>query len=287
MVNYFSKPKHLKYTDMCIYIDTHIKNGDYDPEKVFIYLYHLCYMLASIGKFFHKSKDYADFAIYSAETVYFRLIDPNRVDENDTSGKPKKIKSVLNYLKATIYPLKTVYQNSTFSQSFVPSKDNKCEEHLTEELDDLYVSDIQNKESLMFDIEDSFNLIRIYLRKLLAFSPYQKNKLTKRYLTISVLATLLNRLDFSTVQLDRLANRQQSGKELDKLILTFLAQNQQNKVVVYNLPKELSSYINYLCNCLLVDLGDEMASIIDAYTATEEEKNEIRQSSFEAYKGGK
>lgn len=32
------KPANLKYTDMAIYIDTHIYTNDYDEEKVYQYL---------------------------------------------------------------------------------------------------------------------------------------------------------------------------------------------------------------------------------------------------------
>ena len=42
----FIKPKGLKYTDMCIYIDKNAYTDNPDDEKIFQYLYHLVSMLA-------------------------------------------------------------------------------------------------------------------------------------------------------------------------------------------------------------------------------------------------
>ena len=69
----YKKPKNLKYTDMAIYIDTHIYTNDCDDELVFKYLYFLCMMLAYKAKYFDSYQKYNDFAVSAATTIYLRL----------------------------------------------------------------------------------------------------------------------------------------------------------------------------------------------------------------------
>ena len=114
----YKKDPKVKYTDMCIYIDEHIYSGNFDEEKVYKYLYLIISMLAHKGKYFYRAEDYENFSLYMATHIYKRLTNPKQfqVDEN---GKPKleKIKSILNYIKKIINPIRINYQQEFYDQS--------------------------------------------------------------------------------------------------------------------------------------------------------------------------
>jgi hypothetical protein len=79
-----------------------------DEDKlIFEYLYHLIEMLAYKAKFFSRYQYYEDFALYAASDIFIRLKNPKQF-EYDGNGNPKlkKIKSILNYIKAVLYAKK-------------------------------------------------------------------------------------------------------------------------------------------------------------------------------------
>lgn len=52
----YKMPRGVTYTEMAIYIDNHIRDERRDECLIFEYLYHLSYMLARKGSYFHKSE---------------------------------------------------------------------------------------------------------------------------------------------------------------------------------------------------------------------------------------
>ena len=70
-------------------------------------------MLARKGNFFKKSSYYEDFAVYMATMLFFRIKNPKQFED---PPKLKKIKSILNYIKKTIYPRKVDFEQEFYSQ---------------------------------------------------------------------------------------------------------------------------------------------------------------------------
>lgn len=68
------KPK-IKYTDMCIYVDTNINKENANSEKIYDYLVMLSYMLAVKRRFFNREDYYDRFANYFATIIYNRMTD--------------------------------------------------------------------------------------------------------------------------------------------------------------------------------------------------------------------
>ena len=113
----YSNP-NIKYTDMCIYIDAHAYEEDRNDDLIFEYLYHITKMLAHKSNYFNKPKYYDDFGIYAAGKLFLRLINPKQFDINPDTGLPRltKIKSILNYAKTKIYPLKVEFEQENYYQ---------------------------------------------------------------------------------------------------------------------------------------------------------------------------
>ena len=119
----FTKP-NMKYTDMCIYVDSIVNKEDPSEQelnKCFEYIYHIGFMLAHKHKYFNKNYYYEEFALFLATEVMYRLFFNPRLNEVDSNGEPvlTKIKSVLNYMKAIIYGRKVEFEQQNYSQQLL------------------------------------------------------------------------------------------------------------------------------------------------------------------------
>jgi len=81
-------------------------------------------MLAKKANYFNKFEYYDDFATYMATSTYFRIKNPKQFQED---SKMDKIKSILNYLKATIYPRKVSFEQEFYSQVISQTDEDKVE----------------------------------------------------------------------------------------------------------------------------------------------------------------
>ena len=85
----YTKPKDVRYVDMCIYIDNIVKRGDPSEEEInliFEYLYHLSFMLSHKHKYFNESHYYEEFSIYLATEVLYRLFYNPKLNKVDDDG---------------------------------------------------------------------------------------------------------------------------------------------------------------------------------------------------------
>ena len=137
----YVKPKDLRYVDCAIWIDANAYRDDLtetEKEQIYEYIYHLTKMLAYKNKLFSRNQYYEDFAIYSAGRTYLRLTNPKQWNNGD---KPlmKPIKSILNFIKATLYPHKVDFEQEFYAQTLQP--EDKIDEYVPYEfLDKLYES---------------------------------------------------------------------------------------------------------------------------------------------------
>lgn len=153
-----SKPRNLKYTDMCIYIDSHIYEPNPDIEIIFNYLQYLFYGLAYKKKFFRNKDDYEKYSIFAATQVYLRLTNSRQFLPEDDPKKLTKVKSVLNYIKTILYPMKVDYQKQFFNKVF---DDKYNGEGVVENIQSYLVNNIKdnNRLFLVHEVEDYFSYI--------------------------------------------------------------------------------------------------------------------------------
>ncbi len=86
----------IKPVEMCIYIDKHAYEPDFDTELIFEYLQDLYYSLSIKKRFFNNDEDYENYSIYSATQAYLRLTNPKQFLNDDDPRKLPRIKSILN-----------------------------------------------------------------------------------------------------------------------------------------------------------------------------------------------
>ena len=109
---FFEKPK-VRYVDMCIYIDDHIYTDDYSAELVYQYLYHIITMIAIKRDYFRARHDIEDFSLYASSWYFMRLTDERQFGDNPTLDT---VKSILNYVKRTLFTLKRLYCKKHFRE---------------------------------------------------------------------------------------------------------------------------------------------------------------------------
>lgn len=250
-LTFSSKPKNLKYTDLAIYIDAnmqYIKNtGEYPAieNRIFEYIYHIVYALSLKAGYFRDFSDYDAFSCYAATDIYL-AIRKKFLNEGQTfHGKPiVPVKSSLNFIKATLFPLKINYQRNYFRETTHPKFEEATEDLLNntkESIREFYRDDlIKSWHNVLGEISNILNL-------LLEKTPFRNDKVITCRLRNSVLLTLLNDLTLPN-SLKQKINDKEDIWEPDKIINSFYKKYLTNPSAVLNwhLDPAFDGYIRIL-----------------------------------------
>lgn len=271
-----SKPP-IKYTEMAMYIDNHVYTDDCDDNKVFLYLYHLSLMLAHKNKLFRRNEYYEDFALTFAEEMYWRLKNPKQeMLKEDGTPKMYKLKSILNYMKSSLYGRKVNFEQEKYSQSFSVNQKLKTD-ILTSQFSVVnqirYSTSRFNEVELEVCLKDICKTIKNYLKNI----PYTNNKKEWNNIYISCLLTILNSFIF-TYKDDFIIQgilNDTFHSEDNKLYNISIIQKKDvnNKVILYHLKDDMKNYIYVLCKKISNHLSENFK--INSYSMAIEEKNLI------------
>jgi hypothetical protein len=192
----FIRPKGVKITDMCIYVDTHMQfvceNGA-NPQienKIIEYLYHIVDSLAKKQSFFPRFSDYDEFALYSAGELFLSMRKKYLNAGKEVRGKViTPVKSCLNFTKSVLYPLKVNFQKSNYDFVLNPEigqNTDKLTEDLRSQIRQQYQNDtIKDLEEILSELPE-----RIYT--MLSYSPYRNDPLMIRKLYLSIVLSFIN-----------------------------------------------------------------------------------------------
>ena len=255
----FKKP-NIRYVDMCIWIDDNAYKEDCDDTLLYQYLYHIINMLAHKQNFFNRSQYYDDFALSTATRTFLRLKSPKQYElKQDGEPKLKKIKSILNYLKNTIYPMKVDFEQDTYSQAYVHDADNDeiCEHDfrrlLEKSVDDLNIVDF-----------------RVYLRDITKTSrnfisriPYKTNSAKWNNIYLSCLLTFLNSITLDRKSIEKL----KSAKETlhPALLEKLYKEEQKDSLLTYHLEPSMNNYIEVLVRELKHVIAKDLSETLHTY----------------------
>lgn len=252
----FKKPE-ISYTEMCIYIDENIYKESFDESLIYQYIYHIIYMLAKKAGYFKQHHYYDDFALYAASRVYFRLTSPKQ-NELDSNGNYKldKIKSVLNYIKKIIYPLKVDFEQGEYCQTI--SKDA-----YTEEINYNFTNLLNNSvDELTFcEFGLTFNNIGKTCEAFLKTIPYKPN--TGEWLNIytSVMLTFLNTITLTNRRKNRLEHLNSTMRLNDNHIINAF-EEESCKAILFHLPESMNDYILVLTRQLKHLVAKDLSDIL-------------------------
>ena len=261
----YKKPKDISYTAMCIYIDNNIYS-EYDENLVYEYLYHLSKMLAIKHKYFHSAEDYDNFSLFAASTLFLRLT---------TDKDLPKVKSILNYIKSVIYPLKVDFQKSEYSQ--VVSKDSYREEL------NYNFNSILSRNISSLDISD-FGITMMEVgptcRKFLSTIPYDKDSTIWMNIYISVMLTFLNSVTLRNKSKKRLQHLDDTHFIKDYHLDNFFADEREDEPILYHLPDHMKNYIDVLSRQLRNIVAKDLCDILQTKVHSDYELAEYSLSEF-------
>lgn len=279
----FSKDPKLKYTDMCIYIDSHIYTDDRDDEKIFKYLYLLFYALSVKKRFFINRNDYDSYACYCATTVFGRLVNPKQfLPENDPKKLPL-VKSVLNYIKKVMYPLKVNYQQSNFQQSFTVEISDEQQQNVRDEL--FTKARNSTNDLIQVDVSCFLSQINKTIRYLVNQLPYCDDHITSDNIYISCLLTFLKSLTWSKENLEYYQIKQNKSASLDNVINKIYADEAKSSLTLYHLPDSMGGYIKVITNRLKHMICKDMLEIIQLKQPSDSIIKAIVASTLDVFSG--
>lgn len=261
---YYKKPK-ISYTAMAIYIDGKI--NDPDPkvqETCFEYMWHLYYILAVKGKMFNVGRDYDEYALYAATQLYLRY---KRDKDIRNGNKLKPIKSVLNYIKRTLYPFRVNYQKMTFQEEF--RQDSLGGEHPTQIYEDRVAKIRENTNSLMnVEYRHYINTICKTIKNFLRQSPYQKDKVMMHNIYLSCLLTFLKTITMSNKNIARVKNKEDKALPIVDLVDKIYAEEKNDDTVVFHLDPSMKNYITTLVNRIKKEVTKDLNYIVGSFEPT-------------------
>lgn len=250
----------LKYTDMCIYIDKVMKDWSPDhpltqeeEENVYKYIYLLYYALSCKKHYFSSVEDYDSYSLYCATKAYVRLIDPRQFNIVDGKPEMERVKSILNYVKATLFGWKIYWQKENFV-TIIDQEHNKTFDPVTFQfmLQDNVNS--TNKGRVMESIFDDINDVPSILKRIISELPYSKDRIMSDRLYIASLLTFIKSID---------AYREL--KNVEKYYNTIDATN------LWRLDESMEPTVKLIFNKLKDELKDNIHKSYARYDISEDE----------------
>lgn len=238
----FKKPENVRYVDMAKYVDENAYRDDKDESLIYEYIFHLCNMLSHKRKLFVKNYDYEDFAIYMSGYVMSRYKNKKQFIIEDGTPRMSRVKSVLNYIKKTIYQVSLRYK----SENYVNKKPK---------IEDIDLSNVHNFRDSLLDSSSKLSSIDfdLYVNSIpktiwehVKKTPYTGVELKNIY--ISCMLTMMSWMTLSTKNERRVKNLSKYAKSLDDLLCALYEQERKTQVVLYDIDDDMRDYIRVLCN---------------------------------------
>lgn len=254
----YNKPQDVTYTDMCIYIDENVYKSSHNEYLVYEYLYHIVLMLARKASLFSHNKYYDGFAIFGATRIYRRLTNKKQF-EFDSEGIPRmhKIKSVLNYAKTILYPLKVDFEQEEYCQNLSKEAYAEAEYNynnvIKSSLNDINIVDFS------YTMQD----VGKTCEKFLSTIPYSKDSKEWMNIYVSVMLTFMNYVTLRNKFVRRIEHLQSTLRLKDTHIEGFFKDERNSAPILFHLDSSMSNYITVLARQLKHIVAKDLSSILN------------------------
>lgn len=270
--------RKVRIVDMCIYIDNNIY-GDFDEEKVYIYLKHIFYSLAKKKNFFKTYEDYANYASYAAAQTYMRLINKKQFLDDNDPRKLEKIKSILNFVKRVLYPLKVNYQKSSFNDVIKSEEQVEYDGESIHSAIKNYLTDIVRSNSnnlISVDINSYISTINRTIMGVVDQTPYCNDNVMKKRLYKSCLITLLRNFTLSNYNKSKLFILNKYPRKLeDKYLSEIYSEESYTAPLCWRLGDEFLPYIQALCVRCKKLICDDIRYLMHNYDLSDDQISDI------------
>lgn len=285
----FKRDQSITITDMCIYIDEHFhevaepgKHSDVE-DKICEYLYHIVNSLALRGRFFQGFADYETFALYAASELFIAMRKKLYNAGKEVHGRViMPVKSCLNFIKATIYPLRVNYQQENFG-AVRDARIHEGVEQVIENMRNNVMSEC--KEDFSKSYAESVRQLPKMLKEILQETPFRNDKVMCQKLYLSVLLTLLNDLTIPNKLKEKLSkvnmNNFKSDKELAKMMATY--SSNKDTPILWHIDDDIRDYVRILVCKLKGEMSKEVRLFIHSNSMSDEAIDNIMRTAYIGY----
>lgn len=258
----------VRYVDMCIYIDKHAYDENPTEEvenTIFQYLYFLCHMFASKGQFFDKTEYYDDFSIYAATQLFMRLRNPKQFEFKDSGErKVRLVKSILNYIKKTIDPLRIDFQQLHYSQIYQEDDTSDVPQVASEYcFCDMMSDQIDALSMVDFNccLGDIIRTTKVFLKQI----PYYSDKKLWNNIYISCLLSFLNSVTLSEKDKQRLGKLKRDYRDREAYMDRLYMKEADDSTILFHLDESMHDYITVLTRELKHAIAKDLSISTDTY----------------------
>lgn len=284
----FNRPRGLKYTDMAIFIDKnlqHIVEPNAYPEiesRIYEYIYHIVYALSCKAGYFKNFVDYDLFSCYAACELFLSMRKKQINAGKEVRGKEViPVKSSLNFIKATLFPLKVNYQRETFATVLDPKINDDVtliENSARENIQRDYRNDL--RESYI----DAIKCIPQFTLEVISETPFRHDPLMSKKLYISIILTLLNDITIPNKLKNKLHRKLESNlanKYKSKLSDAY-TDNEESEIL-WHIDENISTYIRLLVTKVKKKFSYELNYYIHGNDLSDELLDSIMTNAYDTY----
>lgn len=272
----YTKPADMAYTDMAKYFDEHFWTDETTREDLTLYkyLYLIFYMLAATKKYFHKFEDFDLYAQFAATTIYMRLIKKQR--------KGDKVKSILNYAKASCYALKVMYQNENFSEVINPEVDDNIN---TTAIKNYCTQTIQQDylEGLAEELTALLKKVPGFIKQVINNTPFKRNCKLCYQFYFSLLLSFLNLFTLPNTVIKKLEDPDTDSLKTTQLVSQSLKYELEDPVILWNLPEAYHDYLTILFKKVSNKLSEQIKDTQNSYELSDDIITEIMATAYANY----
>lgn len=246
----YSAKGNEKYTDLAKYFDENFYSDKRNDEKCYRAMYLIYYMLACKSSYFKSYEEYDRFAQTATSSIYMRFLKKWHNGE--------RIKSVLNYAKSTVYPLKVMYQKLEYYDvkdlnAEDPTLGMSCKIHLRENVQREYMEGLEDA------VIDCFKSVPKIVDNILDETPYKNDTLTRRRLYISCLISLAKSITLNEQLETRLEGKINNNVNISVNNLgKIFGREKENAITLWRLDETMTDYVELLFNKIRKKLADEI-----------------------------
>lgn len=262
----FKKPKDVRYTDMCIWIDNNFYKPDCDYNQAYTYMWLLAYMLACKARYFNTKRDYEEYSSLLAYSTYQRMIDPDKT----------RIKSVLNYMKSIMYFRKGLYESQRHQEVINPEYDEAWDpaKYVDNCRSALEKSNHDRVEMCVCDIISELPCqIKKYIPKV-----YRSDKEVYNNIYKSCLLSLINKFTLPNISNDYLMSHLEDSPNFDEV--KYYRKHLDEHIILWHLPESLEAVVMVIINKVSRWLINEIKDVVDSFKLSEEDYSAITSSAF-------
>ena len=228
-------------------------------------------MLSYKRKFFKNFDDYDKYSIVTATRIFNRLKNRDQfILLENGNYKLERVKSILNYIKQVLYPLKVKYQQEFYAQE-IPF--NNKDEFI--QYGEAYIKDSYNyNKNALCQIDIQLYLSKIYkvIHSFIYKIPNKLNSSEQLNIYISCLLSFLNLITINNKCALKLNNIKYS-KSYEKQLNNIYKKN--ITIVLYHLDDTYTEYVEVLLNKLkkiivldILQLSNQYSVNLDAIQTT-------------------